>query len=289
MKFLKQLFFFIILSVLIFLIYCLLQFPIVESMENINIPKKIWTFWDNEELPKVIEKCIQTWKTHNPDFEIIILNKYNVRNYLPEFPVNDLKHADDVRHFSDIVRVHILAKYGGIWSDASIICYGSYDWIFDLQQSKQSEFIGYWINNDDSDSPIIENWFFACVPNSTMVNDWKDSLMESQNFEKKEEYIDYLKSTCNLEHISDPGYLWMHAALQKILQENKGKYRYEIFSAHDGPFKFASENNWDVNSSLIALEECKKNSNCMKKYNSFIKLTGLFRGSINDSNVDEIL
>ena len=260
-----------------------------ENFDNNNpIPKKIWTFWDSDEVPSFIEKCIQTWKRHNPDFEIIILNNNNYHYYLPELDKSKLKHVNDVRHFSDILRVHVLEKYGGIWSDASIICYDSYDWIIELQKEKDVEFIGYWINNDNSDSPVIENWFFACVAGSNMMVDWKNSLMESQYYSNKSDYILYLQDNADLSNVSSPDYLWMHSALQKCLQENKGKYKYEVFDSGSGPFKFAFENDWKGDGMLDPLIECNRENNCKEKYNSFVKFTGFIRGLVNDSNEDQL-
>ena len=256
----------------------------IESFDTNNIPKKIWTFWDGEK-PSFINKCIDSWKKYNPDYEIIVLNKKNLHEYLPNLDMN-LKHVDDVRHFSDIIRIYILAEYGGIWSDASIICYGSYDWIIEVQQKKEVEFVGFWIQNELKDSPSIENWFFAAPQNSIMVNDWKDALMESQNYNTKEEYINMLKENYNLDQIDDPTYLWMHSAMQKILQDKKNDYKYEIYSARDGPFKYLQENDWKPDKGIKDLINCAKDKNCTKKYNSLVKFTGYSRGSVNSKNED---
>ena len=287
MKLIKKIFVLIIICVLCILLYCTFKKNNKEGM-NETIPKKIWTFWEGEQN-NFIDKCIDSWKKYNPDCEIILLNKKNVQEYLPELKVNKLKHVDDIRHFSDVIRVFVLAKYGGIWSDASVICYGSYDWIFELQQNKELEFIGYWINNDNKESPVIENWFFACIPNSIMVNDWKDSLMISQKYENKDEYIDFLKTKCDLNAIESPDYLWMHSALQNILQNNKNKYKYEVFSAQDGPLKYMFENDSVADNAINSLINCNKKSDCQKKYQSFVKLTGYIRGNVNESNEKEIL
>ena len=287
MKLIKKLFVLIIICVLCILLYCVFRKHNKEGM-NETIPKKIWTFWEGEQND-FVNRCIDSWKKHNPDCEVIVLNKTNIQEYLPKLKIDKLKHVDDIRHFSDVIRVFILAKYGGIWSDASIICYGSYDWIFELQEEKKVEFIGYWINDDNKESPIIENWFFACIPNSTLVNDWKDSLMISQKYENKDEYIDFLKTKCDLDAIESPDYLWMHSALQNILQNNKNKYKYEVFSAHDGPFKYTSENDWNASRSIDSLIKCNADSNCKEKYNSFVKLNGYIRGEVNATNENKIL
>lgn len=263
------------ITILVYKLYFIQNTNIVENMNEKRIPKIIWTFWDGE-LSELITLCIDSWKRHNPNYEIIILNKENIYQYLPEFD-NNLKHVDDIRHYSDIVRIHILEKYGGIWSDASILCYDSYDWILDVQQENKVEFVGYWINNELEHSPVIENWFFAVVPNSIIMNDWKNELMKSQEFESKDDYIDYLLDNCNAKKIDNPPYLWMHVAMQKILQENKNKYRYKLFPAKEGPFKYLEDNEWNNNDGINDLVNCSRGNTCKQKYGSIIKFTGYQR------------
>ena len=119
-----------------------------------------------------------------------------------------------------------------------------------------------------------------------MVNDWKDALMESQNYDTKEEYINKLKENYNFDQIDDPTYLWMHSALQKILQEKKNIYKYEIYPARDGPFKYLQENDWKPNKGINDLINCAKEKNCESKYNSLIKFTGYGRNFVNSDNED---
>jgi hypothetical protein len=119
-----------------------------------------------------------------------------------------------------------------------------------------------------------------------MVNDWKDALMESQNYNTKEEYINMLKENYNLDQIDDPIYLWMHSAMQKILQDKTKNYKYEIYSARDGPFKYLQENDWEADKGINDLLNCAKDKNCESKYNSLVKFTGYSRGSVNSDNED---
>ena len=81
----------------------------------------------------------------------------------------------------------------------------------------------------------------------------------------------------------------MHSALQNILQNNKNKYKYEVFSAYDGPFKYTSENHWNTSKSIDSLIKCNTDSNCKEKYNSFVKLNGYIRGEVNATNENKIL
>ena len=122
-----------------------------------------------------------------------------------------------------------------------------------------------------------------------MMKDWKNTLMESQSYSSRGDYILYLQKTTDLSKLpTNPNYLWMHSALQKCLQENNGKYKYEIFDSGSGPFKFAFENNWKKDGMLRSLIECNRQHNCKKKYNSFVKLRRGEREMVNNSNEDQL-
>ena len=42
------------------------------------IPKQIWTYWNSDELTPVVTKCINSWKKHNPDYEVKIVTPTNL-------------------------------------------------------------------------------------------------------------------------------------------------------------------------------------------------------------------
>jgi len=86
-----------------------------------SIPKNIWTYWDSEELPDFVSKCIDKWRRLHPDWSIVVLNPNNLKDYLPETDIFKLKFADTIPRQSDFVRLHILSKFGGVWADASVI------------------------------------------------------------------------------------------------------------------------------------------------------------------------
>ena len=69
-----------IITLLILIIISILSIKYYKTYKErfettANIPKKIWSYWDNNNLPEIIEKCINTWKIHNPNYEIIVLSK----------------------------------------------------------------------------------------------------------------------------------------------------------------------------------------------------------------------
>ena len=71
---------------IIYLIICGTKesFESLEIPKKPTIPKKIWTFWDNTNLPDTVVKCIDSWHRYNPDYEITVLSKASIKDYLPE-------------------------------------------------------------------------------------------------------------------------------------------------------------------------------------------------------------
>ena len=265
----------------------------IEEFENASIPNKIWTFWDGD-IPELVKKCIGTWKKYNPQYEIIVLNKENLNDYLPNINFSSMKNINSPEHFSDMVRIHILAKEGGIWCDASIICLKSFDWIHELREKEGSEFVGFYIDSFTLDkykktSPVIENWFFACVKGSQFVCDWRDEYMKMTTFDSRKEYIDDLKNDgISIQNIDAPEYLTMHISAQKVLQSNK-KYNLSLLKAEDEAFKFLTQNDWDSKKAVSNLLDCNdielyESSKCEFLNGTIIKLRGVERKEFEHSD-----
>ncbi len=81
------------------------------------IPKKIHYFWFGKaDLPPLAKFCIETWKTIQPDFEIIEWNESNFDVYSNAF----IKEAYELKKYAfvaDYARGKILYEYGGFYMD----------------------------------------------------------------------------------------------------------------------------------------------------------------------------
>ena len=271
-----------------------ISIPWYESFNNMfheklgkRIPKTIWTFWEGENNP-VVESCIRSWKIHNPTWNIVVLNNKNLNKYLPDFDIKKWSSClKSIQHFSDMVRCKILLKNGGIWCDASILCFKSFDWVIDLQKKKGYEFIGYHINDDNPKYPVIENWFFAAVPNSILIKKWCTELSRIIHYKNTSDFTDKLKTECDISKISLPSYLWMHCAMQKVLQTND-KFNYKTFSAQKGPFKFIDKNEWNHKKALDELCENILKNRCYEEYGTFVKFIGATRKDMTPYHVKTI-
>ena len=49
--------------------------------------KTIWMCWfqGNNDMPELNRICIRRWKELNPDWNVIILNYDNIKEYVPKF------------------------------------------------------------------------------------------------------------------------------------------------------------------------------------------------------------
>jgi hypothetical protein len=237
-----------------------------------EIPKTIWTFWNSDDFPKTVQKCIDTWRSSNPDYNIIILNKTNIKEYLPEIDVYSLKHNDSPARTSDFIRCHVLPKYGGVWVDASIIINKPLSTIINTNYS----FTGYYLEGftTNSDYPVLENWFFACTKGNEFVSKWRDAFMKLNNYETPEQYSEYIKSLgVDVQQIYDLNYLAMHVAAQYVFQKEMTpqsiKTNLNLLKAEDGPYKYLFDSDWNSGKSVESI--CKDNR---YKNTPFIKLRG---------------
>ncbi len=84
------------------------------------IAKKIHYCWfGGKELPDSVKKCIESWKTHCPDYEII---RWDESNY----DVNKIKYISEAYQskkyafVSDYARLDIIYNNGGIYLDTDV-------------------------------------------------------------------------------------------------------------------------------------------------------------------------
>ncbi|WP_217152084.1 capsular polysaccharide synthesis protein [Klebsiella pneumoniae] len=84
----------------------------------------IWTAWFQgcSDLPPLIFKCIDSF-TKIQNRKVIVIDKNNYSDYI-QLPVTIVdkfnKGMISYTAFSEIIRISLLAEYGGLWLDATI-------------------------------------------------------------------------------------------------------------------------------------------------------------------------
>ena len=253
-----------------------------EPFTSQEIPKTIWTYWDSEDLPEFVSKCIDKWRRLHPDWSIVVLNPKNLKDYLPETDIFKLKFADTKPRQSDFVRLHILPKFGGIWADASVVPTRSWDWVIEEQKKKGSDFIGYYRQGSTTKSeyPVIESWFFACPKDSIFVSKLRDEMMTMNSLENEADYKEHVKSRgVDIQNIPRPDYLNIYLSAQAVMQTKMTKdeirNKIQVYPAEDGPFKHSVTNDWKPAESVKSL--CDLETTEMPE---MIKIYGLERKAL---------
>lgn len=109
------------------------QYEIKNSHQEQEENLPIWIFWwqGYELAPDIIKICTASKKKYANNHSVNIVTKDNIAEYvyIPEYIMKKVDNKKiSITHLSDILRASLLAQYGGIWLDASILC-------FDLPES----------------------------------------------------------------------------------------------------------------------------------------------------------
>ncbi len=87
-----------------------------------DIPRIINKFWDSSEPPPDVVSLIEGWRRHNPDYEVRLFNNVTAHNWLqanmPQAVLQAFLRAPEPAQKADIFRLALLAREGGIYSDA---------------------------------------------------------------------------------------------------------------------------------------------------------------------------
>jgi hypothetical protein len=99
--------------------------PQFSTLNSKNVfPDKIWICWFQgmENAPRLVKECYESVQRHSRGREIIVITDENIRQYV-DFPEwiwkKTGKNGITKTHLSDLLRVSLLAQYGGIWIDAT--------------------------------------------------------------------------------------------------------------------------------------------------------------------------
>jgi Mannosyltransferase OCH1 and related enzymes len=135
-----------------------------------QLPKKIWFLWLQgfDDMPYLVQKCWASWQRHNPDWEIIFLDKNNIYEYIDvQSIIEDRNTSIYAASRSDIIRINLLAKYGGIWVDATCFCQQPLDnWLHKYLEQ------GFFAFHRPGYDRMFSSWFLAAYENNPLVKEY---------------------------------------------------------------------------------------------------------------------
>lgn len=160
--------------------------------ENVESNNNIWVFWWTglDTAPEIVRSCVQKMIKSSPNKKVVILDKNNIHNYV-SIPQNVYDKIEKgyitITHFSDILRMILLSKYGGAWMDATIYYCGE-----NIEEYLEKDF--YTIKHENDNSVFVPKgrwtgYFLSCKKNNLLTTNVRNILYKY--WEKHNLLIDY--------------------------------------------------------------------------------------------------
>ena len=98
----------------------------VISFDGLDIPKYIWIcWWDGiNAMPPIVKVCYNSVLRYANGFKVTVITKENYGDFLsvPDHILEKVKSGIiSITHFSDIIRMSLLGRHGGLWVDATVL------------------------------------------------------------------------------------------------------------------------------------------------------------------------
>lgn len=123
-----------------------------------------------EQAPQVVKECQKTWESLNPEWEIITLDETNVHQYVDVEPILAKQRFMEKAAIADIIRIKLLAKYGGVWVDATCHCQNPLDsWLEGVTRS------GFFAFHKPVKESLVAIWFLAVSENNHLMAKWAEA------------------------------------------------------------------------------------------------------------------
>eukprot|EP00798_Chlamydomonas_sp_ICE-L_P031666 gene31666-6867_t len=143
-----------------------------------------WGKYARQELP-----AAQTWIRLNPTWNVELISAATLHHYVQIPYIHNPDIASAAK--SDIIRLSLLAKHGGVWADASLMCWAPLDdWVYEALRPT-----GYFMFQ-------FLSWFHVNVKQSIPMQRWKRATDEYWNdvISKSLRVTEYNWMDCLMRH-----------------------------------------------------------------------------------------
>lgn len=134
---------------------------------------KVWICWFQglDNAPELVKACIASAKHILQDKDIILLTTDNYGNFiqLPDYIIAKWKKGRiSMAHFSDILRISLLAKWGGIWIDATVLCTDP-TLFHEIASLPLFVFRQLDLSRQDQPPIVASSWFISCQSHHPII------------------------------------------------------------------------------------------------------------------------
>jgi hypothetical protein len=162
-----------------------------READGSGLPRVIWMLWLQgwDRAPELVLACAETWRRCNPTWQVRLEDATTLADVLPASAFDHVT-GKSLEHeaFSDVVRLELLARYGGVWADATTYCLEPLDdWLVPRMSA------GFFAFARPVPDRILASWFLAAVQGSVVVQRWREATR------------DYWATRTSRDH-----YFWVH-------------------------------------------------------------------------------
>lgn len=181
------------------------KFKAVPKKPGLVGKRIFWQYWHQGITPatsKMVIECLQSVKKYSGEYEVIVLTGKTVWDYieLPEYVFEKFgKNGFNFAKLANLIRLHLLAAYGGVWLDATLYVTGPIDEkilnkdFFAFQRSRipppdaeiYRKFDPLYFSWNPKFQAGMLNSFMIAKPGNKIVSDLLSILLEYWKKEKK--------------------------------------------------------------------------------------------------------
>lgn len=171
-------------------------------MGAVRVPRIVWMFWAQgwDQAPEVVGPCVESWRALNPDWDIRLLTRETIAEHVPDAAVIErmLEEGQPLEAVSNLLRVELLIKHGGVWADATAYCLRPLsEWIDDAASA------GFFAFRNPGPDRLLSSWFLAGHPGNLLATKWRDATVEYWEGRKE-------------RHI----YFWFHGLFKELVAKD---------------------------------------------------------------------
>ncbi len=190
-----------------------------KERKNLDIPKNVWMYWhgDDSNVAFFSNKI----RKDNPTWTITIVNKDNLKLYIPDFDINSLDMP--LANITDLIRLELLYRYGGVWLDYTVVLTKNIQYFLNIPDLNKYDIVGYYrkVSTVNETFPAMESWFLAAPKKSRFIEECLNEFnlvkeIGSAKFYKKiveRDDFDEIR-----QNISPPDYLIIYLVFQIVIR-----------------------------------------------------------------------
>lgn len=211
----------------------------IKAKKDLGTDKIIWQYWGqgiSNNIPNIVKLSFYSVDKYKGDYKVIRLDDNNLEEYvdIPDFiKEKKIKGKIAPAFFSDILRVLLLATYGGIWIDATILLTSeidkeileseffifSRDYSISIENRKKWEKWSYYFNWSDKHNVNHLNSFMLAKKGNELINDMSTLLLYFWYKQESSEYYFFFQVMLNrLLKYKSYDYLTIDDTLPHLLQ-----------------------------------------------------------------------